>query len=1601
MKRSLAFIIQLLLIVALQHVAALAVAQPVAAFSADTTKGCAPTLIRFRDESTGNPTSWRWDLGNGTISFVKNPAATYLDPGTYTVKLVATNASGSDSVVKLNYITIYATPVVNFAASSTTGCFPLTVQFTDLTTATNSTITEWLWDFGDGTTSTQQNPSHTYTALGNYNVSLKVKTNNGCENTLTRLNYIRINSGVTAAFNFTAPNSCRPPTVITFFNQSTGTGALTYQWDFGDGSTSSLTNPTYAYTTPGTYTVRLIVRNSSGCADTMTLVNAITIGTVLANFTAPVQVCAGQSFTITNTSSPAPSGAFWSFGDGSFSNAISPVKTYTTGGNYTIKLVSNFGACKDSVEKPITVLDQPLAEFTAINNKGCKVPATVNFTNTAVGATSYLWDFGDGNTSTAANPAHTYTSFGNYTVRLTVVNNLGCSATVVKNNFVQLLRPQVAIVNTPREGCVPYTYTPLINVLTGDAIVNYNWDFGDGFTSTDALPVHTYTNPGTYTIKLVYTTAGGCTDSTIVTNAIRVGQRPNPAFSANPRFACAFTPVSFTDLTTGPAVDRWFWRFGDGGVSTQPNPVYTYNDTGYFSVTLIVTSNGCTDSVTLNNYMYIKPPVARFYDSSSCSSKFTRWFRDQSIGATSWSWSFGDGNTSTQQNPAHTYGLPGMYTVTLTVRNDTCEHTFQRVVQIVSELANFSATDTVICKGTPVTFNTINITPQNISQFVWDFGDGRITTGGNSIVHTYRTAGKFNVQLIITDRNGCRDTLLKPLYIEVHGPTASFTTVNPAVCTNATVNFNDASVSDGLHPIQQWIWNYGDGVRDTLTAPPFQHTYANAGVFTVTLKVVDSKGCVDSMVRNGTVIISKPLPRFISADTTSCMGKPIRFINQSNSNTPSVYNWQFGDGNTSAVTNPVHNYVAEGFYTITLQVTDRYGCVDTFSRQQYIKIQNPRAIFAVSDSVATCPPLVVTFTNQSQNMNSWSWDFGDNTGSLSNSPVHFYTYPGRYRAKLRITSPGGCIDSAFQNIVVRGPEGTFTYDNIGGCVPVTVNFRGSTKDNALFTWDFGDGTVVETSDSIISHTYNRLGNYIPKMILTDPQGCRVPNPGPDTIKVFGVIAKFVTSKQLLCDSGLVNFTDSSQANEPITAYRWSFGDGTTSALRNPSHFYTSTGNYPIQLIVTSQRGCMDTVTMPLPLKIVQSPIIAMLGDTGKCTPAILQFGAQIIRNDTAALRWHWNFGNGDTSRLQNPLPVTFNTAGIYNIQLISTNSSGCADTVLRTVEAYPIPVVNAGADIVICRNNSTTLNASGAATYIWSPAGNLSCTNCTQPVATPLTDATYYVTGATQFGCINTDSVMVRVKQPFTITANLGDTLCLGESYTLEASGAELYQWSPVNGLTNDRAATTVAKPTVTTLYRVIGRDDNNCFFDTAFVPIVVYNFPVVNAGPDKTIAVGSNVQLQPQLSNDVSNLLWTPASGLSCTTCPNPIAAPKQTTTYNLRVINAGGCPSQDQLTIFVFCNNGNLFVPNTFSPNNDGSNDVFYPRGSGLFRVKTLRIFNRWGEVVFERQNFAANDATMGWNGTYKGQPASQDVYVYTIDIICENQTVLSYSGNVALIR
>jgi len=361
------------------------------------------------------------------------------------------------------------------------------------------------------------------------------------------------------------------------------------------------------------------------------------------------------------------------------------------------------------------------------------------------------------------------------------------------------------------------------------------------------------------------------------------------------------------------------------------------------------------------------------------------------------------------------------------------------------------------------------------------------------------------------------------------------------------------------------------------------------------------------------------------------------------------------------------------------------------------------------------------------------------------------------------------------------------------------------------------------------------------------------------------------------------------------------------------------------------------------------------------------------------------------------------TAASYTIKAVATNSTGCFNAASKVVTIHPKPLVDAGRDTTICNYNTYTLGASGANSYTWNSHPSLSCTNCQSPVVKPDTSVTYFVSGKTAFGCTSTDSVTVKVKQKFKMKVDGVDTVCVGETITLKAAGAEAYQWVPSFGLNNPNIPNPIAKPDTTTTYMVIGADDHNCYFDTAYTNLKVYPIPTVKIinGSNITLQVGSNVKLSTNSSPDVTKWNWTPGNALSCSTCSEPTAKPRNKITYSVTAINDGNCKAKDEVTINLLCNNANIYVPNTFSPNADGMNDVFYPRGSGVFTIKSFKVFNRWGQIVYEKTNMSANNASEGWNGIVNGQKASPDVYVYIMEVVCENNEVFPFKGDISLIR
>jgi PKD repeat protein len=240
--------------------------------------------------------------------------------------------------------------------------------------------------------------------------------------------------------------------------------------------------------------------------------------------------------------------------------------------------------------------------------------------------------------------------------------------------------------------------------------------------------------------------------------------KPVANFSANPRDVCAKFDVNFLDQSTGN-ITQWLWDFGDGGTSTVQNPAHHYDDTGYFTIRLIVWNNNCPDTLILTDYVHISPPIAAFSHSFDCAAPRTITFTDRSIGPDEWHWDFGDGNTSTTQHNTHTYATTGVYYIRLVVINHTtgCDDTRSLGITIVDEAANFNATDTVICRNTSTTFNAIGNTPGTITNYDWSFGDGQ-TGIGASITHSYVNAGMYTVRLIITDIAGCKDAGEIPIH---------------------------------------------------------------------------------------------------------------------------------------------------------------------------------------------------------------------------------------------------------------------------------------------------------------------------------------------------------------------------------------------------------------------------------------------------------------------------------------------------------------------------------------------------------------------------------------------------------------------------------------------------------------------------------------------------------------------------------------------------------------------------------------------------------------------------------------------------------------------
>ena len=621
----------------------------------------------------------------------------------------------------------------------------------------------------------------------------------------------------------------------------------------------------------------------------------------------------------TDTSAGEISSWVWNFSDGPQSTLQNPLKTFSVPGEYAITLTTRGPKGRDVESRPayVTVVPGPLADFSATPTEGIS-PLAVQFDDLSEGTVSaWSWNFGDGSSSSAAEPAHVFLP-GTYDVSLTVTGPAG-THTRTRTAYVvsEDLAPGAAFTADVTGGFAPLTVS--FQDLSSGVVTGWSWDFGDGSGASSSAPQHTFVAPGTYGVAL--TASGPYGVDTETRSAWIVVEDPAPVadFVAVPESGYAPLVVAFEDRSAG-LITSWSWTFGDGAESSDPAPEHVYETPGTYAVSLTVVGPAGSDSLTLPAAVVaIEPPPTADFEPSVTSgfAPLALGFTSLSSGhITDYAWDFGDGTDSSESDPAHVYPLPGVYTVSLTVSgpSGSGSETKTDLVTVLDATPVAGFVSDVTGGYVPLAVAFEDRSEGMITAWSWEFGDGAISTDRDP-VHVYATVGSFTPRLTVQGPLGSSTQVAPaPIVVAWEPPLAAFTLDVVDGVAPLAVHFSDQSTGD----VTNWAWSFGDGSSSSEASPA--HVYTTPGTYTVTLTASGPAGS-DAETKSACVTVRWPAPvaRFEAGPRTGFLPLSVAFADLSTGNITS-WSWNFGDGTTSRARFPVKNFTRTGSFTVTLTV---------------------------------------------------------------------------------------------------------------------------------------------------------------------------------------------------------------------------------------------------------------------------------------------------------------------------------------------------------------------------------------------------------------------------------------------------------------------------------------------------------------------------------------------------------------------------------------------------------------------------------------------------------------------------------------------------------
>ena len=1121
---------------------------------------------------------------------------------------------------------------------------------------------------------------------------------------------------VKAQFFTHQPDMCNTQ-IVNIANHSVGATAG-YVWDFGDEGEGNIVNQvgdnlTYEYHHSDSmeeYIIHLTATSAEGCSDTRQRKVKVH-PQVIADFDIDHETgCSPHTVQFTNKSEGNILLYFWDFGDGTFSVETHPEHIYTnfsdkdTTYTVTLTVVSTTFFCIETHTMEITVHPYIEAGFTLTPFEGCH-PLEVIFGNTSIGATSWHWDFGNGNTSIEEFPHNQiYTNSSadirEFIITQTIYFNEYCTDQITDTLQVY---PEIEAAFTPSEtiGCAPFEVS-FENFSTEDVATHFAWEFGDGGSSALESPTHIFENDTDdtiiYTVWLKARSDNFCKDSVSVD--IHVHPRIEADFDFSPAVACNPHEVTIFNTSFGVS-ESYSWDFGNG-TGTMDDPsftrIYEHDEEDPVTYTIFLevkNEDGCID--TLSRPITIYPKItAEFTPSATVGcSPLEVVFENNSIGVDNQLWEFGDGGSSVEESPVHIFDNPSytevaVFNVSLFTQSEfLCEAEDSIEITVFPRVkADFTLSENQGCSPFILTIENHSLGAS--STLSWKFGDDDPFESYDAILtHTfYNTTNDiltFDIELYAENEFGCIDTMVRTV------------TVFPEIQIDYTHD------REGCHPLPVQFenntqnasffdWTFGDGLNSSQQNP--SHIYHNFShtqdtVFDVELFAISEYGCF-ATESSQVHVFPKPDASFQVENSPGC--SPHEIWISHNSIGGSDYYWDFGDNSGTfnyddASFSYTYNHEpgsGPGYFNIELIIENTFLCTDTLV-QQVVIYPNITAAFEPS-VIEGCHPLTVDFTNLSNGATAdvaYFWDYGNGNTSKNLQQMHSHTFhnyshtqQATYEVMLVAFNENACSDTSFVEITVHPkPMAFFSIPNLPACGPVVVNVHNFSVGAENYLWEMGDGDTLYHETGHFMHSYTQPagegpGIFTLNLEVESPYGCN--QSYSQQIVIYPEIdIDFVTDNEG-CHSHTALFENLTVGGD---LFHWDFGNGNSSTSTHPqetflNYSHTETEIFTVLLSTESHYGCtaqtlQEIIVRPLPKAVFE------LSELSGCSP----FSPEIQNLSVGVETYDWNPGDGTDGNFEDNFFYTYTNTGDvpvnYTLSLFAENQFGCEASTSQSITVFP------------------------------------------------------------------------------------------------------------------------------------------------------------------------------------------------------------------------------------------------------------------------------------------------------------------------------------------